>query len=175
MVRSARLSLVEQVQTWSPKCLWLLRSFVSMLVIIIYFIKNFWLRQDMLSPDGRCKAFDASGNGYHQILLISPSFCHLRIWWIQRYVRSEGFCVLVIKKLSKAIADGDPIRAVIRATGTNQVRHSYIIENKRINSILGRTNFWSYFPWTRSSRSFAPWCVSLTVLSHVTSVCSFLS
>lgn len=37
------------------------------------------------------------------------------------YVRSEGFCVLVVKPLSKAIADGDPIRAIVKATGTNQV------------------------------------------------------
>jgi acyl transferase domain-containing protein len=29
--------------------------------------------------------------------------------------------VLVVKSLSKALADGDPIRAVVRATGTNQV------------------------------------------------------
>eukprot|EP00026_Physarum_polycephalum_P000042 Phypoly_transcript_00042.p1 GENE.Phypoly_transcript_00042~~Phypoly_transcript_00042.p1 ORF type:complete len:1769 (+),score=236.41 Phypoly_transcript_00042:758-5308(+) len=56
-------------------------------------------KHHMLSPDGRCKSFDARGDGY---------------------VRSEGFCVLVIKPLSKAVVDRDPIRAIIRATGTNQ-------------------------------------------------------
>ncbi|KKY29358.1 putative polyketide [Diaporthe ampelina] len=32
----------------------------------------------------------------------------------------EGFAVLILKKLSRAIADGDPIRALIRSVGTNQ-------------------------------------------------------
>ncbi len=52
----------------------------------------------MLSEDGRCKVFDASGNGY---------------------VRSEGGAVLLIKPLEAALAAGDPIHAVIRATGVN--------------------------------------------------------
>jgi acyl transferase domain-containing protein/NADP-dependent 3-hydroxy acid dehydrogenase YdfG/acyl carrier protein len=53
----------------------------------------------LLSPDGRCKAFDASGNGF---------------------VRSEGAGVVVLKPLAAALADGDEIYAVIRATATNQ-------------------------------------------------------
>lgn len=52
----------------------------------------------MLSPDGRCKAFDSSGNGY---------------------VRSEGGGILLLKKLSHAIRDGDPIVATIAGVGTN--------------------------------------------------------
>jgi len=52
----------------------------------------------MLSADGRCKAFDASGNGY---------------------VRAEGGAVLLLKPLAQAIADGDDIKAVILATGVN--------------------------------------------------------
>ena len=36
------------------------------------------------------------------------------------YARGEGFGVLAVKLLSKAIQDGDTIRAVIRATGLNQ-------------------------------------------------------
>lgn len=36
------------------------------------------------------------------------------------YARGEGFAVVVLKRLSDAIRDGDPIRAVIRNTGINQ-------------------------------------------------------
>ena len=52
-----------------------------------------------MAPDGRCKAFDARANGY---------------------VRSEGAGVVVLKPLSKARADGDPIYAVIRGSAVNQ-------------------------------------------------------
>nr|WP_067295857.1 type I polyketide synthase [Marinobacterium profundum] len=55
-------------------------------------------RASMLSPDGRCKTFDASGNGY---------------------VRSEGCAVFYLKPLSAAERDGDPIHAVILNTGVN--------------------------------------------------------
>jgi 3-oxoacyl-[acyl-carrier-protein] synthase II len=53
----------------------------------------------MLSPDGRCKAFDASANGY---------------------VRSEGCGIVVLKRLEDAIADGNNILAVIRGSAINQ-------------------------------------------------------
>ena len=56
-------------------------------------------KASMLSPDARCKSFDASANGY---------------------VRSEGAGVVLIKKLSEAQKDGDNILAVIKATGINQ-------------------------------------------------------
>jgi len=56
-------------------------------------------KASMLSPDGRCKSFDARANGY---------------------VRSEGCGVVVLKPLSRALADGDPIYAVIRGSATNQ-------------------------------------------------------
>jgi acyl transferase domain-containing protein/pimeloyl-ACP methyl ester carboxylesterase/aryl carrier-like protein len=53
----------------------------------------------MMSPDGRCKTFDASANGY---------------------VRGEGCGVLVLKPLSRALADCDRVLAVIRGTAVNQ-------------------------------------------------------
>lgn len=53
----------------------------------------------MLSPDGKCHTFDHRANGYS---------------------RGEGVGVVVLKRLSDAIRDNDTIRAVIRASGSNQ-------------------------------------------------------
>ncbi len=55
-------------------------------------------KASMLSAGGRCKAFDATGDGY---------------------VRSEGGAVLLLKPLAQAEADGDDIQAVILASGSN--------------------------------------------------------
>ncbi|MEP6491992.1 MAG: type I polyketide synthase [bacterium] len=56
-------------------------------------------RSRMMAPDGRCKAFDARGDGF---------------------VRGEGCGVVVLKRLSDAVADGDRVLALIRGTATNQ-------------------------------------------------------
>jgi acyl transferase domain-containing protein/pimeloyl-ACP methyl ester carboxylesterase len=53
----------------------------------------------MMSPDGRCKTFDAKANGY---------------------VRGEGCGVVVLKRLADALTDGDPILALIRGSAINQ-------------------------------------------------------
>src|SRR5690242_13916929 len=52
----------------------------------------------MMAPDGRCKTFDEAADGY---------------------VRSEGCCILVLKKLSDALGDRDRILAVIRGSAVN--------------------------------------------------------
>jgi acyl transferase domain-containing protein len=52
----------------------------------------------VLAPDGICKTFDAAADGYG---------------------RGEAVTALYIKLLSDALGDGDPVRAVIRATATN--------------------------------------------------------
>jgi len=51
-----------------------------------------------LSPDGRCHTFDARANGY---------------------VRGEGGVVLVLKRLTDAVRDGDPVHCVIRGSAQN--------------------------------------------------------
>ena len=57
----------------------------------------------MLSPEGKCKAFDASANGF---------------------VRGEGAGMVLMKRLSDALADGDPIHAVIMGSAVNQDGHT---------------------------------------------------
>ncbi|KAK1726269.1 uncharacterized protein BDZ83DRAFT_616985 [Colletotrichum acutatum] len=52
----------------------------------------------MLSPDSQCRMWDVSANGYG---------------------RGEGVAALLLKPLAKALADGDPVQGVVRATGVN--------------------------------------------------------
>jgi len=62
-------------------------------------LKKGYLGQDsVLSPDGHCRAFDADGQGT---------------------VEGNGAGVVVLKRLSEALADGDHVHAVIRGFATN--------------------------------------------------------
>jgi acyl transferase domain-containing protein len=57
------------------------------------------IKTQALSPDGRCKTFDARANGF---------------------VRGEGCGLLVLKRLSDAERDGDTILALVRGSAINQ-------------------------------------------------------
>jgi mycoketide-CoA synthase len=53
----------------------------------------------MLAPDGRCKTFDATANGF---------------------VRGEGCGMVALKRLADALGDGDRVLALVRGSAVNQ-------------------------------------------------------
>lgn len=59
-----------------------------------------------MSPDGRCKTFEATADGFG---------------------RGEGCGMVVLRRLSDAVADGDRVLAVIRGSAVNQDGHSTVL------------------------------------------------
>ena len=72
----------------------------------IHFDPNFFLTMtdmNFLSPDGRCRAFDAKGRGY---------------------ARGEGICAVVLKRKDLAWIDGNTLRAAVCGTAINHDGHN---------------------------------------------------
>lgn len=68
-------------------------------LILLPVMSIFYTKAGLAAPDGRCKAFDARADGV---------------------VRGEGTGVVVLKPLSQAVADGDPVYCLIRGSAVNQ-------------------------------------------------------
>jgi acyl transferase domain-containing protein/acyl carrier protein len=81
----------------SGECDLALAGGVALMLTPTVFVDMSRLR--VLSPEGRCKSFDASANG---------------VGW------SEGCGVVVLKRLSDALKDNDRVLAVIRGSAINQ-------------------------------------------------------
>ncbi|KAI3394864.1 hypothetical protein diail_2151 [Diaporthe ilicicola] len=70
-------------------------------------------RGSFLSKTGPCKTFDSSADGY---------------------CRGEGVGVIVLKRLSDAVANHDPVLAVIRSSGTNHSAKAVSITHPHIET-----------------------------------------
>jgi acyl transferase domain-containing protein len=68
-------------------------------LILTPIASQYFSRLQLMSAKGQCRSFDADADGY---------------------VRGEGCGVVVLKRLSDALRDGDPIQAVIRGSAVNQ-------------------------------------------------------
>ncbi len=66
--------------------------------IVMPEVQVYFCKMGALAPDSRCKTFDAAADGY---------------------VRGEGCGMVVLKRLSDAVADGDTVLAVIRGSAMN--------------------------------------------------------
>ena len=82
---------------WSGECELAIAGGVNAIISAGPFIG--FCAASMLSPDGRCRTFDAGANGF---------------------VRGEGAGAVLLKPLSKALADGDGVYAVILGSAVNQ-------------------------------------------------------
>ncbi|MHB1426550.1 MAG: type I polyketide synthase, partial [Gemmataceae bacterium] len=82
---------------WEEGCSLALAGGVNALLLPDWYIG--FSRLGMLSPDGRCHAFDAAANGF---------------------VRGEGAGTILLKPLAQALTDNDRIYALLRGTAVNQ-------------------------------------------------------
>lgn len=88
-------------QLLSGKCKMAMAGGVTVMITPDGFIG--FSQAGMLSPDGKCQAFAAEANGF---------------------VRGEGAGMVLLKPLSQALADGDPIHGVIIGSALNQDGHT---------------------------------------------------
>lgn len=86
---------------WTGRCDTAMAGGVTVMITPGGFIG--FSQASMLSPDGACKAFDADASGF---------------------VRGEGAGMVILKRLSKALEDDDPIQGVILGTAINQDGHT---------------------------------------------------
>ena len=86
---------------WNNQCSLAIAGGVNVITTPEYTIAE--SKGGFLSPEGRCKTFDAGADGY---------------------ARGEGAGVVILKPLSQALADNDFVYAVIRGAGVNQDGHT---------------------------------------------------
>ncbi|MCA9270495.1 MAG: polyketide synthase, partial [Planctomycetales bacterium] len=82
---------------WAGECVAALAGGVN--AVVTQHCSIGFSKASMLSPSGECFAFDSRANGY---------------------VRGEGVGLVFLKPLAAAIADGDPVYAVLKAAVVNQ-------------------------------------------------------
>jgi amino acid adenylation domain-containing protein len=82
---------------WDGECDLAIAGGVNLILLPDVFAS--FAKAGFLSPDGRCRSFDAKANGY---------------------ARGEGVGIVALKPLSLAVAAGDPIYALIRGGAVNQ-------------------------------------------------------
>jgi amino acid adenylation domain-containing protein len=68
-------------------------------LIVSHRVTRLMAKGRFLSPDGLCRSFGEAANGY---------------------IRSEGVAIVVLKRLSEAMRDGNAVYAVIRGSAVNQ-------------------------------------------------------
>lgn len=80
------------------------------------------MSQGVLSPDASCKTFDVAVDGY---------------------ARAEAITAIYVKPLADALRDGNPVRAVIKATSTNADGRSVslVTPNGIAQEVLMRTAY----------------------------------